>query len=906
MEAFIDDSNTDVTVLTESWLSSDISNDELLHNQSNFAIYRADRVGRRGGGVLVLIKSCVTSFPVPINTSHEILCVNITLPTSTNILVACYRAPDCDSSFIDDLYSVLLDLQTRFPHANYIICGDFNFPDIDWNFLTATSRQAKEFLNLTLNLNLTQSVSTPTRGANILDLVLVSKPELAQSFSCIDGISDHRIILFTLSIPIPLRQPSRKYIRDYSKANFNVINTELENFYHIFARGAPSRSVDENWLLFKQKITALTDKHVPLICIRGDAGKPWYTNHLRRLSQKKKRLFRTAKKSKSTKRWKDYFACLRQYNSSLKRSKKQFFHTDLLNILRSNPKKFWNLLKPGLNQTHNISLMAADGSPVPLEERSNTMNSYFSSVFTHEPQSFVPTLSTPEFTQMPPITISVDGIAKLINNLKLSSAPGPDNINAKVLKGTIATSSRILFIIFNQSLSTGILPSDWNISKVTPIFKAGNRSDPSNYRPISLTCIACKLLEHIIYSNISCHLEINRFFYQKQHGFRPGLSCETQLFEFTTDLHLNLDSSFQTDVVFLDFSKAFDRVPHQRLLSKLSCLRLDPLTLSWIRAFLTNRSQFTVIAGQPSSPAQVLSGVPQGSVLGPLLFLIYINDISSGISSTIRLFADDCVIYRRISNNEDQILLQKDLQKIENWCSLWLMTLNLSKCKFMHVTRCRSELNYTYTLMSTCLSLVESYRYLGILLTTNLTWSEHILKLVAEASQALGYIRRNLSLSPPTIRKMAYETFIRTKLEYASAIWNPHQSYLIDAIESVQNRAARFITSKYDWHLSVTDIKASLSLPSLTIRREIGQICLFHKLYYHFHHLRTSLLLTPSRYSRRLFNSMSIQRLHGSSNAFNMSFLPRAIEEWNKLPDSVVRERNPTKFKELLLSHLRL
>lgn len=150
--------------------------------------------------------------------------------------------------------------------------------------------------------------------------------------------------------------------------------------------------------------------------------------------------------------------------------------------------------------------MAADCSPIPLEQRSNTMNSYFSSVFTHKPQSFVPNFSIPQFTQMPPIAISVDGIAKLINNLKLSGAPGPDNISAKVPKGTIAASSRMLSIIINQSLSTGILPSDWNISKVTPIFKAGKRSDPSNYRPISLTCIACKLLEHNIYSRIACNL----------------------------------------------------------------------------------------------------------------------------------------------------------------------------------------------------------------------------------------------------------------------------------------------------------------------------------------------------------------------------------------------------------------
>lgn len=176
-------------------------------------------------------------------------------------------------------------------------------------------------------------------------------------------------------------------------------------------------------------------------------------------------------------------------------------------------------------------------------------------------------------------------------------------------------------------------------------------------------------------------------FFNNQHGFRPGCSCETQLFEFTTDLHLNLDSSLQTDVIYLYFSKAFDRVPHQRLVFKLSCLKLNPLILSWIHCFLTNRSQCTVIGSHCSSTTSVISGVPQGSVLGPLLFLILINDLPSGVTSTIRLFAYDCVLHRQIRSQHDQLALQNDLNSTENWCSTWMMQLNISKCKFMHLKK---------------------------------------------------------------------------------------------------------------------------------------------------------------------------------------------------------------------------
>lgn len=199
-------------------------------------------------------------------------------------------------------------------------------------------------------------------------------------------------------------------------------------------------------------------------------------------------------------------------------------------------------------------------------------------------------------------------------------------------------------------------------------------------------------------------------------------------------------------------------------------------------------------------------------MLGPLLFLIFINDLPNAISSCIRLFADDCVLYRRISTPDDQALLQRDLNLIETWCATWLMQLNISKCKFMHVSRKRNNLSYPYSLNSTPLSETESYRYLGIIVNNKLTWSEHIAKLCTDASKLLGFIRRSLAFSPRSVRQLAYVTFIRSKLEYASAIWNPHQNYLIDQLEAIQNRAARFITSQYDRRHSITLIKASLYL----------------------------------------------------------------------------------------------
>lgn len=271
------------------------------------------------------------------------------------------------------------------------------------------------------------------------------------------------------------------------------------------------------------------------------------------------------------------------------------------------------------------------------------------------------------------------------------------------------------------------LPRQWKIGKVVPLHKSGNKNCSTNYHPISLTSICCKLLEleHIIFTNLVNFLECNSFFTSAQHGFPKTYSCETQLISFTHHLHQILDQSSLADCIFLDFSKAFDKVCHRVLLYKLHQLNLDSNVFKWIACFLTKRLQCVAANGHTSSFCEVHSGVPQGSVLGPLLFLIYINDLSSVISSNIHLFADDCVIFREITNDDDTKVLQSELRAISNWCAKWLMDLNIKKCKVMRVSR-TSTSSPLYYLNNIPLDPVNYYKYLGVHITTNLTWSLHI------------------------------------------------------------------------------------------------------------------------------------------------------------------------------------
>ena len=273
---------------------------------------------------------------------------------------------------------------------------------------------------------------------------------------------------------------------------------------------------------------------------------------------------------------------------------------------------------------------------------------------------------------------------------------GPDAVSGHVLKQAAAEVTPMLTHLFQQSLSTGEVPKQWKLAYVTPIFKAGKRSNPTNYRPISLTSIVCKAMEHILTSEIMKYLEAHNILAPCQFGFRSAHSCESQLLTVTDDLSKALNNKLQVDVGILDLSKAFDKVPHRRLLSKIESYGITGKVLNWLESFLSNRSQQVIVNGSFSSPCDVISGVPQGSVLGPTLFLLYINDITEGINSQMKLFADDCLIYRVIHNTEDHQALQRDLTTLSKWADKWQMAFNISKCKIMQVSNHHSKSLFSY------------------------------------------------------------------------------------------------------------------------------------------------------------------------------------------------------------------
>ena len=394
------------------------------------------------------------------------------------------------------------------------------------------------------------------------------------------------------------------------------------------------------------------------------------------------------------------------------------------------------------------------------------------------------------------------------------------------------------------------------------------------------------------------HLEKHGILFDCQHGFRRRRSCDTQLLLTYHDLASTVDNRGQVDMLVLDFAKAFDTVPHQRLLSKADHYGIRGTTQSWIAAFLRNRTQRVVIDGSYSAPAPVKSGVPQGTVLGPTLFLIYINDLATSVNSTVRLFADDCVMYHPIKNAKDCAQLQADLDLLHEWENKWLMRFNAKKCYVLQVTHKRTVIQHQYMLGTTPLNNIDSTGYLGVELSKDLKWNIHTNKTAAKGNRTLGVLRRNLGRCPQSIKDLAYRTILRPQLEFATAVWDPYTEKNIHKLESTQRRAARFVCNKYSYEASVTSMLHKLKWPTLEQRRAESRLSMMHRIVNNKVDIPEEHLFTRATRATRRSHSHHFHTIRATKDCFKNSFAPRTVIQWNNLPGDTVSIEDTTQFRQ--------
>ena len=440
---------------------------------------------------------------------------------------------------------------------------------------------------------------------------------------------------------------------------------------------------------------------------------PWITSAIRRLFHKRKRLWKKAKSSQLQSDWEKYRQCRNKVKSEINKS--YWHHVQSLQN-SNNPKRFWTFIKSKTKSRSIPPEVSLENQKASNSfDKAQLFNNFFSSVFIESPgipEKLRDDLQPFTGQVISSLLCSKSEVEKLLIGLNVTKAHGPDGISARMLREAAPAISESMTNLFNFSLQSGTLPVEWKSAHVIPIFKKGQKDLVKNYRPISLTSLLVKTLERLIYNRIFGFIESNNLLSSHQYGFRPGYSCTSQLIHLFHEWAKALDKRLSTDVIFLDFEKAFDSVPHDRLLLKLERFGITGSLLSWLSNFLQGRSQRVVIEGCQSDWAPVTSGVPQGSILAPLLFILYVNDIPESLSSPAEMFADDMLIYNYCPPSQTSITTQESLDKVTDWCGSWLLRTNADKCESMKFTRARSPSTCNYIINS---KLLPKYLHTNIL-----------------------------------------------------------------------------------------------------------------------------------------------------------------------------------------------
>ena len=442
--------------------------------------------------------------------------------------------------------------------------------------------------------------------------------------------------------------------------------------------------VDTAWLRFKSTLFELCNIHIPKITIRSEFQPPWYDSETHALCREKERWRARYKQTNNIEHYNKFSQVRKQFKKLVREKMNSTFEDDTDPSIIS--KKFWSHIKSKSN-SHRIPETVSYGSRFRnnIKDQTELYNEYFYNQFS-SPSNYDININFKNDI-WEEFTITHQTVRSHLKRVNSNKAQGPDGIHGKILKYCAVSLAYPISLLFTTSLKTGAIPSEWKVANVVPVFKKGSKASVENYRPISLTCLISKILEKIVRDELM--LKVGHQIDGSQHGFLPGKSCTTQMVPFLDSLSLTINDSSRCDVIYFDFAKAFDSVNHDIILHKLKHqYHIDGLMLKFLVNYLQNREQCVVIGGEKSSMKPVNSGVPQGSILGPLLFVLFINDMHKHISNgtNIALYADDTKIWRRIDNYTDHLILQRDILELFNWSNNNKMAFHPQKCKVLPVT----------------------------------------------------------------------------------------------------------------------------------------------------------------------------------------------------------------------------
>ena len=834
------------------------------------------------------------------------------------------------------LHNMIKQMSTDDSFHEIVITGDFNHKDIKWSDensnITTNNPTDANFVECIDDSYLHQLVDDNTRyphhnnqAPSLLDLVLTKDVNLISDiqYNSHIGESDHITLNFNIhtSLEPETSSSNNNHRYKYYKADIDKMNDMFNINWEDALNGL---SVEESYTKFLNNYKDAVQKCVP--CYKDQQSnvlpnKPiWMKSSTEKLVKAKQHAWVKFLNTKHPDHYELYKTARNRVTHAVTDDRKEY-EKGIAKEIKNNIKAFWKYVNRNRKNKCRIpNLIKKNGQfTTSDEEKANALNNQFCSVFTHEDVNNIPEF--PEraiHSYLTRIYISKEKVLKKLQNLNADKSSGPDEVHPFILKNCAKKLVDPLTIIFAKSLTNGILPSIWKHGQITPLFKKGKRNQPVNYRPVALTSVVGKILESLIADDIVDHIATNNLNNKNQHGFTKFKSTVTNLLQALNIWTDALSHGFPVDVIYFDYEKAFDKVPHQRLLHQLRSLGIVSEPLAWISDFLNSRTQAVSVNGKSSAVSDVSSGVPQGSVLGPILFLLYVCDAPHMVKNFLALFADDTKLYSILLDMdlspED---LQEDVNNLSRWSERMLMSYNISKCHTLHLGSKNPHNTY---ILSKCdiineetskaeihkLQSVNFEKDLGVIIDTKLSFNQHIDNKLLKAKQMLGIVRSTFKFINEDIFLRLYKSIIRPHLEYADIVWAPTTKEYQDKLEKFQRRATRIVPSIS--HLSYSERLRKLNLPTLRYRR-LRSSMLF--LYKHTHNLinadfnthcnicQNSNALQPSLSNSTRGNSLKFQIQHnpGIRQKF---FTSHALPFWNRLKENTVTASSLNVFKNRL------
>lgn len=783
--------NPEIICLTECWTHERIESEALKLENFEMVVRRdrEDTTNGRGGGLLIYAREGMCAWEI--KTPADICQVGgMGVKTVNGGEVQIYLVYRSPNSVAENDQKMNKWIQTL--NGDFMIIGDLNYPGIDWLNGTCQGKGA-DFLEIVQEKFLSQHVEGGTHiSGNKLDLVLASTENLVLEVKKEGrlGASDHEILMCYMNCEMEVARGEKRR-RDWGKAEFGKMREELKLDWSIVLAG---KGVEETWKEIKTHIVEAMERNIPWKRVGGRGRPRWMSRKILSLISKKKRLWHKCKESGMNSDKVAYKKAVKVLKKEVGKAKKNY-EKKVAKEGKACPKQFYAYLKGERGNRVKVGPLKNEEGQLITDpkEQADLLNANYTKVFTVPDDVHLPQLEkmVGDGEELCDIEYTVEKVRKKIEGLRIDAAGGPDGIPPRVLKEIKEEILEALVLLYSRSMDQKSIPEEWRESVVVPIFKGGSKLMPKNYRPVNLTITIMKIKEMIDRDAIVEHIERHELLRPSQHGFSRGRSCVTNLLEFQNCLTKWLDEGSPFDVFYLDFARAFDKVDHRRLMIKVEAFGIHGKLLEWIGEWLRGRRQKVVVEGEESDWAGVVSSVVQGSVLGPLLFLIFINDIDEETRAFLRKFADDTKGAMVVKEEEDAREMQQEINRMVEWASTWRMEFNVDKCKIMHGGN--GNLKCKYEMNGQVMGETELEKDLGVLMCSNLKPSDQCAKAAKKANSVLGQIARAFHYRTKEVFGRLFRAFVRPCLEYAASVWCPWTDADCDALEKVQRRAVRMI-----------------------------------------------------------------------------------------------------------------